>query len=238
MLELRFGAMGTSCELLVDAPESSVVRRALRAAEREVIRLEALLSRFQPDTELSRLNRDGRVRAGPELLEVVRLALKARRRTGGRFDPTVLPALVAAGTTGDFESISQRTRSAAQTIPRCGGRVRIDDATRVIEVDAGVQLDLGGIAKGWTARSAVPDARSARPGAGQPRRGHRRVPASGDGNLARGRRDAEGPLTIALGHGGLATSGRDRRRWRHGDEDSTTRSTLQPVVRRPPISSA
>ena len=151
MLEHRFGAMGTCCELLVDAPESSVVRRAMRNAEREVHRLEALLSRFQPDTELARLNREGRVRAGPELLELVRLALKARRRTGGRFDPTVLPALVAAGYDRSFESISQRARSATQTVPRCGGRVRIDDATRVIEVDAGVQLDLGGIAKGWTA---------------------------------------------------------------------------------------
>ena len=101
---------GTTCELLVDAPESPAARRALARAEAGGAPAGALLSRFRPDSELSRLNREGRVQAGPELLELVRLALAARARTGGRFDPTVLPALVAAGYDRSFETVARRRR--------------------------------------------------------------------------------------------------------------------------------
>jgi len=62
--------------------------------KQEFHRLEALLSRFRPDSELSRLNRDGVVEAGHDLLRVVTLSLDGRERTGGRFDPTVHDALV------------------------------------------------------------------------------------------------------------------------------------------------
>ena len=87
MIERRtFRAMGTEIELLVDADDAG---DALDAAEAEFHRLEALLSRFRDDSELSRLNRDGSIDAGPDLLRVVELALAARERTGGRFDPTV-----------------------------------------------------------------------------------------------------------------------------------------------------
>ena len=40
-----------------------------------------------------------------------------------------------------------------------------------------------------------------------------------------------GQLTIALEHGGLATSGRDRRRWRHGDEE--LHHEIDPATGRP-----
>ena len=45
----------------------------------------------------------GTLEAGPDLLEVVELALDARERTGGRFDPTVHDAVVAAGYDRSFE---------------------------------------------------------------------------------------------------------------------------------------
>ena len=99
MIERRsFRAMGTEIELLVEpdvAPES-----ALAAAELEFHRLEAALSRFRPDSELSRLNRDGAIDASPDLLRVIDLAVAAREATGGRFDPTVHDALVAAANLG------------------------------------------------------------------------------------------------------------------------------------------
>ena len=231
MVDHGFDAMGTRCELLVDAPESSNIRRALRAAEREVRRLEALLSRFRPDSELSRLNRDGSVRAGRELLDLVRLALVARARTGGRFDPTVLPALLAAGYDRSFESISSHGRSEARGAPPCAGRVRIDGSTRVIELDPGVQLDLGGIAKGWTADRLCRMLDLHGPSL-----------VSLGGDIAASRAPAAGvwpvgvemptgQLTIALERGGLATSGRDRRHWQRDDEKC--HHEIDPLTGRP-----
>ena len=54
-----FRAMGTDVELLLDAPPGVESFLALAVAERELERLEALLSRFREDSELSTLNREG-----------------------------------------------------------------------------------------------------------------------------------------------------------------------------------
>jgi len=97
-----FRAMGTEIDLLVDASGATA---ALSAAEDEFHRLEAILSRFRQDSELSLLNRAGRLDPGPDLLRVTELALAAREDTGGRFDPTVHDAVVAAGYDRTFESI-------------------------------------------------------------------------------------------------------------------------------------
>ena len=61
MLQTReFRAMGTSVQLLVEAPPDAA-EPALAAAEQEVHRLERVLTRFDERSELCRLNRAGRV---------------------------------------------------------------------------------------------------------------------------------------------------------------------------------
>lgn len=90
----RFKAMGTDVEAFVDAEDAG---QALAHAEDEFRRLESIMTRFRDDSELSQLNRDGTIEASADLLRVVALALDARERTDGRFDPTVHDAIVAAG---------------------------------------------------------------------------------------------------------------------------------------------
>ncbi len=94
MTRSTFRAMGTDVELIV---QSSQADSELAASEAEFHRLERLLTRFDPGSELSRLNEKGSLEAGPDLLKVVRLALAGRSETAGRFDPTVHDALVEAG---------------------------------------------------------------------------------------------------------------------------------------------
>ena len=85
MIQRRsFRAMGTDVELFLAAEPGPAAEAALESAEREFERVEALLSRFRPESELSALNRAGRLEAGDDLLAVVELALDARtsdRRT-------------------------------------------------------------------------------------------------------------------------------------------------------------
>jgi len=80
MIELHsFAAMGTGIDVAVELgndpkrPEAAFAR-----VEAEFERLEQLLSRFRPDSELSRLNRDGSIVASRDLCDVVGLALAAR----------------------------------------------------------------------------------------------------------------------------------------------------------------
>jgi thiamine biosynthesis lipoprotein len=201
-----FRAMGTEVEVLLDAEPSAESEPALAGAEREFQRLEALLSRFRPDSELSALNRSGALDAGPDLVAVTRLAIDARERTGGRFDPTVHDAVVAAGYDRTFAEVQPDGEAEA---PRpCGGEVRITG--RRIELEPGFRLDLGGIAKGYAVDRAAEIVAAAGPclvNAGGD--------LSGQGRLwPVGVETADGQVTLGLEDGAIATSGRDRRRWR------------------------
>ena len=200
----RFRAMGTDVELFVDAPRAG---GALAEAEDEFHRLEAILTRFRPESELSRLNEARALEAGPELLEIVALALEARDRTGGRFDPTVHDAVVSAGYDRTFEEVPTNGSAVSAGAP-CGGAVRL--AGRRIELGPNVRIDLGGIGKGYAAARAAHLLSLAGPAL---------VNAGGDiavagGTWPVGVQTADGELTLELSSGALATSGRDRRRWR------------------------
>jgi thiamine biosynthesis lipoprotein len=204
-----FPAMGTEIALFVDEPTDD---DAFDTAESEFHRLEALLSRFRPDSELSQLNAEGHIDAGPDLLQVVALALDARDRTAGRFDPTVHDALVAAGYDRSFELVVRDGVKAVGSMP-AGGGVRIDGAR--VSLDRGVRIDLGGIGKGYAAERAAELLATAGPCL---------VDAGGDiatrgGAWPVGVETADGTLTLELRDGALATSGRDRRRWRRAGEE-------------------
>jgi FAD:protein FMN transferase len=199
----RFKAMGTEMELLVDAAGAEA---ALDAAEAEIHRLEAIMTRFRADSELSRLNRDGTIDASPDLLRVVELALDARTRTGGKFDPTVHDALVSAGYDRTFSEL----QDGPPPVPsRAGGGVRI--AGTEIQLEPGVRLDLGGIGKGFAAERSAEILATAGPCL---------VNAGGD-IAVRGGAWTIGieHLTVELTHGGVATSGRDRRVWRRAGRE-------------------
>ena len=210
MIERRtFHAMGTEIELIVDADDAGP---QLDAAEREFHRLEALLSRFRDDSELSRLNRDGSIDAGPDLLRVVEFALAARERSNGRFDATVHDAVIGAGYDRSFEHVAGDSPRSARAA-RCGGDVHIH-GTR-IELGAGVRLDLGGIGKGYAAERAAELLAAAGPSLAN---------AGGDiatrgGAWPVGVETATGTMTLELRGGALATSGRDRRRWRRNGRE-------------------
>jgi FAD:protein FMN transferase len=215
-----FTSMGTEIALLVDATDAIA---ALSAAEAEFHRLEAILSRFRPDSELALLNRTGRLDAGPDLLRVTELALAARERTAGRFDPTVHDAVVAAGYDRTFSAIE--ADGPEPEAAACGGSVRVDRGT--IELDSGVRLDFGGIGKGYAAERAADVLATAGPCL---------VNAGGDIAVRGGAwpiavQTTSGSLTLELTSGALATSGRDRRRWRRGGRE--LHHLIDPATGRP-----
>jgi thiamine biosynthesis lipoprotein len=218
MLQHVFPAMGTQVELLLDARDETAGARALREGEAEVRRLEGLLSRFRSDSELSRLNARGGLDAGPDLVRVTELALAARERTGGRFDPTVHDAVVAAGYCVTFAQLAPDGDDGLRTGGQCGGDVQVG-ADGHIALEPGTKLDLGGIAKGDAAERVCDMLAPQGPclanvGGDLAVRG---TPARG--SWAVGLATPNGSLTLELAGGGLATSGRDRRRWRRRGEE-------------------
>jgi FAD:protein FMN transferase len=217
-------AMGTTCAAaLTGVSHDSGVQAALTSAQEEVAACEHELSRFDPASDLSRLNAAGGrwTPIGRRLLEALNLALRAREDTNGRFDPTVLPPLVAAGYDRTFELLEERPATAAEGW-RAGAAIELDERGRRARLEAGSAVDLGGIGKGYAAERAL-DVMLA----GSSRFSGGLVDLGGDIALrgespdggawivavADPRHSGETLAVLALDSGGVATSGRDGRRF-------------------------
>jgi len=225
MVQHSFPAMGTTIELFVEADD---VSDEFDAAEAEFERLEQVMSRFRPTSELSRLNEAGELDVSPELADVVRRALEARVSSRGRFDATVHDALVAAGYDRTFDDVPTDAPDPSPPA-RCGGGVSVEG--RRVRLDPGTRLDLGGIGKGYAAERAAALLALTGPclvsaGGDIAVRG---VPSTGTWPIA-----VSDEMTLGLTQGGLATSGSERRRWRRGGAEQ--HHLIDPATGRPAAS--
>jgi FAD:protein FMN transferase len=223
-----FRAMGTPCAIATYArpADRADARRALAAARCEVAECERVLTRFDARSDLSRLNAAGGrwVEVDSRLAAALRAALRARRDTGGRFDPTILPALVAAGYDRTFDELDVRPARRVDGW-RAGAGIFVDDDGRRARVDAGAAVDLGGIGKGFSAERALeamcrswPGLRSGFVDLGGDIAFFGAPPDASAWRIAVADPRAPGRtlLTLRLVAAGVATSGRDRRRFGPG----------------------
>ncbi|MGP0037306.1 MAG: FAD:protein FMN transferase [Solirubrobacteraceae bacterium] len=221
MLDDSFPTMGTVARVVRDGDGG--VDLASEFAE-----IERRLSRFDPGSDLSRLNADprGTVPVAPLLRAAVAAALRAAAVTGGLVDPTLIGAVRRAGY-GESRahvqspSLMHALRAAPQRRPArpdpaaAWRAVQVDEAAGVIRRPPGLELDLGGSVKGWAADLVV---------AQLERHGRCAVDCGGDLRVAAGRGApwevrVRHPLTGGVAHtfrvraGGVATSGVDARLW-------------------------
>ncbi len=155
-----FRAMGSQIVLWLDCGDAAQAAAAFAQAEALFADNEHALSRFLPDSELMQLNaRNGQWVVVSDLLwREVTLALEMARQTNGRFDPTLLNALAQAGYDQSFELIGSGSNGRWLESDMLFGRwaeIKLDKNYRAVRLPAGVQLDLGGIAKGDTAQQAL-----------------------------------------------------------------------------------
>lgn len=146
--------MGTRAHVIVVARTPSIAELLATSAVARLRELESKWSRFLLDSELSRLNaRAGStVRVSRDVEALIERSLEAWHRTDGRFDPTVLSALVAAGYDDDFRTVAARldstSESDATAAPGCADiRIGPDGVT----LPHGTAIDPGGIGKGLAA---------------------------------------------------------------------------------------
>jgi FAD:protein FMN transferase len=153
--------MSMACLYSIDAygRDANVLRKTLEDAFDEVDRIDRLMSHYRPDSPLSRLNREAAahaVKVDPELFDVLAESMRYNRDSGGAFDVTVGPLMKAWGFfrgEGRLPS-SQQLDEARRHVG--ASHVVFDRARRTVAFDeAGVELDLGGIAKGYAVDRVV-----------------------------------------------------------------------------------
>ncbi|MGD8452165.1 MAG: FAD:protein FMN transferase [Phycisphaerae bacterium] len=148
-----YAMMGTEATITVIADEAKIARRAASGAFARLGRVNFLMSDYTANSEIGLLNRLGpnrRLVVSPETFACVEAALNVAERSGGAFDPTCRPLVhlwKEAGKAGRLPS----AEALAEVRQRVGWqKVRLNhtDHSVALTVD-GMQLDLGGIAKGY-----------------------------------------------------------------------------------------
>jgi thiamine biosynthesis lipoprotein len=141
--------MGSIANLTVVSADAPHARLALTAAFDRMQALEAIFSRFQPESWLSQLNRTGSVRGTPpEFRTVIDHAVKVSDLSEGAFDISVEPLLAlyrAAARSGDRPD-AVAVKAARALIDYRAIDIR-SDQVRLLR--PGMALTLDGIAKGY-----------------------------------------------------------------------------------------
>jgi FAD:protein FMN transferase len=219
-----FPAMGATATVIVVGGDAG----HLAAAEAQLRRLDALWSRFRRDSDVSRLNGAGgaAVPVAPETIVLLDHLVAAWHATGGAFDPTVLPALVAAGDVASRCDPHNRTHlPATARWPGDVAALSTDARRGTARLPPGTTVDAGGLGKGLAADLVAADLLAAGAAGtlvsvGGDLRAAGRAP-HGDWVVGVERpgaaRECLARLTVA--DGGVATSAPSARRWHRDGVD-------------------
>jgi thiamine biosynthesis lipoprotein len=161
MIDETFRAMNTEIVLLAEGEEARA-RKGFMEARGFIEASERRFTRFSEDSELSHFNRSAGkwFPVSRDFFEVMQAAADCHRRTKGLFDPSILPQLRSAGYTRSMDAIRVNGAAAELTQKIEGPRTSFEEIEMnagmgSIRLPEGMQIDLGGIAKGWIAERAV-----------------------------------------------------------------------------------
>jgi thiamine biosynthesis lipoprotein len=192
--------MGTLFKLTLYATNALAARAAAEAAAARIEQLNSVMTDYDPESELMRLSRSPTNQPVPvseDLFQVLAAAQRLAALSDGAFDVTVGPYVRhwrRARRTGQLPAPDVLAR-AAQSVG--WQKLQLDPAKRTATLLApDMQLDLGGIGKGWAADAALETLRQH----GCPRA---MVAASGDVALGEAPPNAKG-WRVGLGVPGAA----------------------------------
>ena len=151
--------MGTMFRIVLYAPDEETATRASQAAFDWVARLDGIMSDYRATSELTLLSQkagSGQVKVSADLFDILCISQAIAWRSGGAFDITAGPIIQLwrrARRTGELPDRARLAKALALTGYR---KLHLNRQTQEVQLDLpGMQLDLGGIAKGYAAHKAV-----------------------------------------------------------------------------------
>jgi FAD:protein FMN transferase len=156
--------MGTLVSVTSVAPDKETAQRAAASALTEIRRLEELLSTWVATSELSHLNAAaGRepIHISRDTMQVLKQSLEIARLTEGGFNIAVGPAVQAWSVTEPLDIPSQALLDRLRPLVDLSA-LQLDEAMGMAFLTrVGMQVDVGGIGKGFAADRAVEAMRAA-----------------------------------------------------------------------------
>jgi thiamine biosynthesis lipoprotein len=151
--------MGTMFRIKLYAKDRAQAQEAFRAAFNRISQLDETLSDDRPDSELSRLSQIAvhhPVRVSDDLYRVLESAQNLSIESSGAFDITLGPLTHLWRLARKRNRLPQEAEI-EQAKAQCGfGKLHLDTTNHTIQLEeAGMQLDVGGIAKGFAADEAL-----------------------------------------------------------------------------------
>lgn len=127
---------------------------AVAAAVAEVNTLEHLLSRTKAESDIAILNSNGTAVVSEDTASVLSLALEWNAKTDGAFDVTIAPVVTVWGFGGAEEHQVPSQEKLNELLTLVGSDALTLDGTEASLTKSGMEVDLGGIAKGYAAGQA------------------------------------------------------------------------------------
>lgn len=141
--------MGTFIEVISPQKEATDI------AFREIKRIEDLLSKYNPESEISKLNKLGKLKVSLETFYIIKKAKDLYTKTEGAFDITVAPLMDLWGFTDRNYQVPPKEKI-NEILKLIGSdKIILKDDNIVEFAIPGMKIDLGGIAKGYAVDCAV-----------------------------------------------------------------------------------
>ena len=151
--------MGTSFTITLYAPDEIAARTSAEAAFAKVAALNQTMTDYDPESELMRLCRQpvGQpVRVSAELFDILAESLRIAELSGGAFDPTIGPVVRLWRRARRTETLPTPEQIAHARESVGWRKLQLDAKQQTVTLLAtNMQLDLGGIAKGYAADAAL-----------------------------------------------------------------------------------
>ena len=151
--------MGTLVRIVMYAPGAAIADEAADAAFARIAALDQAFTDYRDSSELMRLSRragGGPVEVSEDLFRILRAAQRINRDSAGAFDVTVGPLSLLWRQARRQGELPDAVRLSAARARVGHDKLELDDRRRTVRLrDPGMQLDLGGIAKGFAADEAA-----------------------------------------------------------------------------------
>jgi thiamine biosynthesis lipoprotein len=150
-------SMDTLVSITVRSASKKEADHAIKAGFKEIEELADLLDYYSPTSEITAINKNAGkkpVKVSNQTLDVIKKSLEIARLTDGAYDPTIGPVMKL----WDFVNKIKPEQSVLQeNLPLVDYRkvdINVENSTVFLR-NKGMELDLGGIAKGYAADRAL-----------------------------------------------------------------------------------